>query len=52
MRAAVLPVYYGGFVLAGSAVSEMLVMGATAYASGLFLRQHLATPLSGAFDFR
>ena len=32
-----LPVYYGWFVLAASAVSEMLVMGATAYASGLFV---------------
>jgi sugar phosphate permease len=37
MRATALPVYYGWFVLAASAVSEMLVMGATAYASGLFV---------------
>jgi sugar phosphate permease len=32
-----LPIYYGWFVLAASAVSEMFVMGATAYASGLFV---------------
>lgn len=31
------PVYYGWFVLAASAVSEMLVQGATSYASGLFI---------------
>jgi sugar phosphate permease len=31
------PVYYGWFVLAASAVSEMLVQGATSYASGLFV---------------
>lgn len=31
------PVYYGWYVLAASAVSEMLVQGATAYASGLFV---------------
>jgi len=31
------PFYYGWFVLAASAMSEMLVMGATAYASGLFV---------------
>jgi sugar phosphate permease len=37
MRAIALPVYYGWFVLAASSVSEMLVMGATAYASGLFV---------------
>jgi MFS family permease len=37
MRATASPVYYGWFVLAASAVSEMLVMGATAYASGLFV---------------
>jgi MFS family permease len=35
MRA--LPVYYGWFVLAASAVCELLVMGATAYAAGLFV---------------
>jgi len=44
MRATALPVYYGWFVLAASAVSEMLVMGATAYASGLFV-----LPLQGEF---
>jgi MFS family permease len=37
MRATASPVYYGWFILAASAVSEMLVMGATAYASGLFV---------------
>ena len=31
------PVYYGWYVLAASAVSEMLVQGATIYASGLFV---------------
>ena len=31
------PVYYGWFILAASAVSEMLVQGATSYASGLFV---------------
>lgn len=31
------PVYYGWLVLAASAVSEMLVMGATSYSSGLFV---------------
>jgi len=31
------PVYYGWYVLAASAVSEMLVQGATSYASGLFV---------------
>lgn len=31
------PVYYGWFVLAASAVSEMLVQGATAYSAGLFV---------------
>jgi MFS family permease len=30
-------IYYGWFVLAASAVCELLVMGATAYASGLFV---------------
>ncbi len=32
-----LPVYYGWFVLAASAVSEMLVQGATSYSAGLFV---------------
>ena len=31
------PVYYGWFVLAASAVSELLVQGATLYAAGLFV---------------
>src|SRR5579863_5014971 len=31
------PVYYGWFILAASAVSEMLVQGATSYAAGLFV---------------
>jgi sugar phosphate permease len=31
------PVYYGWFVLAASAVSEMLVQGATSYSAGLFI---------------
>jgi len=31
------PVYYGWFVLAASAVSEMLVQGATSYSAGLFV---------------
>lgn len=31
------PIYYGWYVLAASAVSEMLVMGATSYAAGLFV---------------
>jgi MFS family permease len=38
------PVYYGWFVLAASAVSEMLVQGSTSYASGLFV-----LPLQGEF---
>ncbi len=37
MRAAAFPVYYGWLVLAAAAVSEMLAMGATGYASGLFV---------------
>jgi sugar phosphate permease len=37
MRASGSPVYYGWFVLAASAVCELLVMGATAYAAGLFV---------------
>src|SRR5882757_8253294 len=35
MRAS--PVYYGWFVLAASAISEMLVQGATSYSAGLFV---------------
>jgi MFS family permease len=31
------PVYYGWFVLAASAISEMLVQGATSYSAGLFV---------------
>ena len=31
------PVYYGWFVLAASAVSEMLLQGATSYSAGLFV---------------
>ena len=31
------PVYYGWYVLAASAVSEMLVQGATSYSAGLFV---------------
>jgi MFS family permease len=31
------PIYYGWFVLAASAVSEMLLQGATAYSAGLFV---------------
>ncbi len=31
------PVYYGWFILAASAVSEMLVQGATSYGAGLFV---------------
>lgn len=31
------PVYYGWYVLAASAASEMLTQGATSYASGLFV---------------
>lgn len=31
------PVYYGWFVLAASAVSEMLIQGSTSYAAGLFV---------------
>lgn len=37
MRASASPVYYGWFVLAASAVCELLVMGATAYSAGLFV---------------
>jgi sugar phosphate permease len=37
MRASASPAYYGWFVLAASAVCELLVMGATAYAAGLFV---------------
>lgn len=38
------PVYYGWYVLAASAVSEMLVQGATSYSAGLFV-----LPLQGEF---
>ena len=34
---ATLPFYYGWLVLAASAVSEMLVLGATSYSAGLFV---------------
>jgi MFS family permease len=34
---AALPFYYGWLVLAASAVSEMLVLGATSYSAGLFV---------------
>ena len=37
MRAAHSPIYYGWLVLAASAVAEMLAMGTTGYASGLFV---------------
>jgi sugar phosphate permease len=37
MRASASPVYYGWFVLAASAICELLVVGATAYAAGLFV---------------
>jgi len=37
MRANALPIYYGWFVLAASAVSELLVQGATLYSAGLFV---------------
>ena len=37
MRANALPFYYGWFILASSAVSELLVVGATLYAAGLFV---------------
>jgi sugar phosphate permease len=37
MRAAAWPVYYGWLVLAASAVSELLVQGATSYSAGLFV---------------
>lgn len=37
MRAPASPVYYGWFVLAASAVSELLAQGATSYAAGLFV---------------
>jgi MFS family permease len=37
MRASTLPVYYGWFVLAASAVSELLAQGATSYSAGLFV---------------
>lgn len=37
MRASASPVYYGWFVLAASAVCELLAQGATSYAAGLFV---------------
>lgn len=37
MRASASPVYYGWFVLAASAVAELLAQGATSYAAGLFV---------------
>jgi len=37
MRVSAFPVYYGWLVLAASALCEMLVMGATSYAAGLFV---------------
>lgn len=37
MRASASPIYYGWFVLAASAVSELLAQGATSYAAGLFV---------------
>lgn len=37
MRSSGSSVYYGWYVLAASALSELLVMGATAYAAGLFV---------------
>lgn len=37
MRADASPIYYGWFVLAASALSELLVQGATLYSAGLFI---------------
>lgn len=37
MRANASPIYYGWYVLAASAVSELLAQGATSYAAGLFV---------------
>lgn len=37
MRASASPIYYGWFVLAASAVAELLAQGATSYAAGLFV---------------
>jgi len=37
MRPAALPIYYGWFVLAAGAVSEMLAQGATSYSAGFFV---------------
>src|ERR1700754_3621275 len=37
MRISAVPVYYGWLFLAASACCELLVMGATAYAAGLFV---------------
>jgi MFS family permease len=45
MRASASPVYYGWFVLAASAVAELLAQGATSYAAGLFV-----LPLQAEFN--
>ena len=45
-QAAAIPFYYGWLVLAASAMSEMLVQGATSYAAGLFV-----LPLQAEFHF-
>ncbi|HEY4276241.1 MAG TPA: MFS transporter [Rhizomicrobium sp.] len=45
-QASAIPFYYGWLVLAASAVSEMLVQGATSYAAGLFV-----LPLQAEFHF-
>ena len=37
MRASASPVYYGWFVLAASAIAELLAQGATSYSAGLFV---------------
>ncbi len=37
MRKSVSPIYYGWFVLAAAAISEMLAQGATSYSAGLFV---------------
>jgi len=37
MRGAAWPVYYGWLILAASAVSELLIQGATSYSAGLFV---------------
>jgi MFS family permease len=45
MRASASPIYYGWFVLAAGAVSEILAQGATSYSAGLFV-----LPLQGEFQ--